>query len=44
MMGSCTVVGMLFGIPAMLTPIITLGAIVYLIVTKQKNTDLHEAH
>ena len=43
MMGTCTAIGMVFGILGMLTPLIAIGAIVYLIVAKRKNTDLHEA-
>ena len=42
MMGSCTRVGMFFGMLRMLTPLIAIGAIIYLIVTKRKNSDLHE--
>lgn len=44
MMGSCTGVGMFFAIFGMLIPLIAISAIIYLIVAKQKNTDLHEAH
>tara|TARA_R110002033_G_scaffold105017_2_gene152412 strand:+ start:1247 stop:1384 length:138 start_codon:yes stop_codon:yes gene_type:complete len=43
MMGSCTAVGMFFGILAMLTPLIAIGAIIYLIVAKRKNSNLDEA-
>lgn len=42
MMGSCTGVGMFFGLLGMLTPLIAIGAIIYLIVAKRKNSDLHE--
>ena len=44
MMGSCTAVGMFFGLLGMLTPLIAIGAIIYLIVATRKNSDLHEAH
>jgi len=43
MMGSCTGVGMLFGMLGMLTPLIAIGAIIYLIGAKRKSSDLHEA-
>jgi len=43
MMGSCTAIGMLFGILGMLTPLIAIGAIIYLVVAKRKNSDLDEA-
>ena len=42
MMGSCTAVGMFFGIFGMLTPLIAIGAIIYLILAKRNNSDLHE--
>lgn len=44
MMESCTLLGMFFGILGMATPLIALGAILYLIFAKRQNTDLHEAH
>ena len=44
MMESCTGLGMFFGLLGMATPLIALGAILYLIVAKRKNSDLHEAH
>ena len=43
MMGSCTGVGMFFGILGMLTPLIAIGAVIYLIFAKRKNSDLREA-
>ena len=43
MMGSCTAAGMFFGVLGMLTPLIAIGAIIYLIVAKRKNLDLQEA-
>ncbi len=42
MMGSCTAVGMFFGMLGMLTPLIAVGAIIYLIVANGRNSDLHE--
>jgi hypothetical protein len=42
MMGSCTGVGIFFGMLGMLTPLIAIGAIIYLIVVKRKKYDLHE--
>ncbi len=43
MMGSCTGVGMFFGMLGMLTPLIAVGAIIYVIVAKRKSSHLHEA-
>jgi hypothetical protein len=43
MMGSCTGVGMFFGMLGMLIPLIAIGVVIYLIVAKRKNSDLHEA-
>jgi hypothetical protein len=43
MMGACTGIGMVFGLLGMATPLIAIGAIVYLVVAKRKNSDLHEA-
>ncbi len=43
-MGSCTGIGKVFGLLGMATPLIAIGAILYLIVAKRKNSDLHEAH
>jgi len=39
MMESCTSLGLL----GMATPLIAIGAIIYLVVAKRKNSDLHEA-
>lgn len=44
MMKSCTAVGMFFGVLGMATPLIALGAIIYLIVAKRNNSDLDGAH
>ena len=41
MMESCTGLGMFFGMLGMLTPLIAIGAILYLIFAKRKNSDLH---
>jgi hypothetical protein len=43
MMGSCTGFGMFFGMFGMLIPLIAIGVVIYLIVAKRKNSDLHEA-
>ena len=43
MMGSCTGVGMFFGMFGMLIPLIAIGAIIYLAVAKRKSFDLDEA-
>jgi hypothetical protein len=43
MMGSCTGVGMFFGMLGMLIPLIAIGAIIYLTVAKRKSFDLDEA-
>ncbi|GGA10941.1 hypothetical protein [Neptunicoccus cionae] len=43
MMESCTAVGMFFGMLGMATPLIAIGAIIYLIVAKRKNSNLDEA-
>ncbi|UWR32936.1 hypothetical protein K3759_13415 [Sulfitobacter sp. W027] len=43
MMGSCTAVGMFFGILGMLTPLMAIGAIIYLVAAKRKNSNLDEA-
>jgi len=42
MMGSCTGVGMFFGILGMSTPLIAVGAIIYLIAAKRENSYLNE--
>jgi hypothetical protein len=44
MMESCTSLGMFFGMLGMATPLIAIGAIIYLIVAKQNNSDLDGAH
>jgi hypothetical protein len=44
MMESCSGLGMFFGMLGMATPLIALGAIIYLIVAKLNNSDLDEAH
>ena len=43
MMGSCTGVGMVFGLLGMLTPLVAIGAIFYLIVAERKSFELDEA-
>ena len=43
MMESCTGIGMVFSLLGMATPLIAIGAIIYLVVAKRKNSDLHEA-
>jgi len=40
MMGSCTGDGVFFGVLGMLTPLTAIGAVTYLIVTKQKNSEV----
>ncbi|MFT6445817.1 MAG: hypothetical protein ACJA1J_002073 [Sulfitobacter pontiacus] len=42
MMESCTSLGMFFGLLGMATPLIAIGVIIYLVVAKRKNSDLHE--
>ncbi|WP_164749940.1 hypothetical protein [Nitratireductor alexandrii] len=44
MMGACTGLGMFFGMLGMLTPLIAIGAILYLVFAKRQDTDLREAH
>lgn len=44
MMGACTGLGMFFGMLGMLTPLIAIGAILYLALAKRQDTDLREAH
>ena len=44
MIGTCMGLGMVFGMLGMLTPLIAIGAIIYLIVAKRKNSNLDEAH
>ncbi len=44
MMGACTGLGMVFGMLGMLTPLIAIGAILYLVFAKRQDTDLREAH
>lgn len=44
MMGACTGLGMFFGMLGMLTPLIAIGAILYLVLAKRQDTDLREAH
>lgn len=43
MMESCTGIGMLFGGLGMATALIAVGAILYLVVAKRRDPDLHEA-
>lgn len=43
MMGSWKAAGVIFGVPGMLTPLIAIGAIIYLIAAKRKNPDQKEA-
>ena len=43
MMGACTGLGMVFGLLGMLTPLIAIGAILYLVLTKRRDSDLREA-
>lgn len=43
MVGSSTAADMVLGVLGMVTPLIAFGAIIYLIVAKRKNSDLHEA-
>ena len=42
-MGSGTGIGMFFGMLAMLTPLITIGAILYLVFAKRQTPKLQEA-
>ena len=42
MMESCTGLGMFFGLLGMATPLIALGAILYLIFARPKHSDLQE--
>ena len=44
MMGACTGLGMFFGMLGMLTPLIAIGAVLYLVLAKRQDTDLREAH
>jgi hypothetical protein len=44
MMGSCTAFGMFFGILGMLTPLIAIGAIIYLVVAKRTKPNPSGAH
>ena len=43
MMGAGTVPGMFFGLPGMVTPVIAIGAILYLVFAKRQDFDLREA-
>ena len=43
MMGCCTGLGMFFGTLGMLTPLIAIGAILYLVLAKPQGSDLREA-
>lgn len=43
-MGACTGLGMFVGLIGMLTPLIAIGAILYLVLAKRQDTDLQKAH
>ena len=43
MMGDCTGFGMVFGLLGMLTPLIAIGAILYLVFAKWQTTEMQEA-
>lgn len=43
MMGCCTGLGMFFGLLGMMTPVIAIGAILYLVFAKRQDSDLREA-
>lgn len=42
MMGCCTATGMVFGLLGMLTPLIAIGAVVYLLSAKSRNHEPDE--
>ena len=44
MMGACTGLGMFFGLLGMATPLIAIGAILYLVLAKRQVPGLREAH
>ena len=44
MMGCCTPTGMFFGLLGMLTPLIALGAVIYLLAAKSRNHRSSEVH
>ncbi|CUJ42537.1 MULTISPECIES: hypothetical protein [Rhodobacterales] len=43
MMGCCTATGMFFGLLGMLTPLIAIGAVIYLFAAKSNNPEYGEA-
>lgn len=43
MMESCTGLGMIFGLLGMAAPLIAISAILYLVVAKRRDPELHEA-
>ena len=44
MMGCCTGLGMFFSLLGMVTPVIAIGAILYLVLAKRQDSELREAH
>ncbi|ARE85662.1 MULTISPECIES: hypothetical protein [Alphaproteobacteria] len=42
MMGCCTATGMFFGLLGMLTPLIAIGAVIYLLAAKSRNHESSE--
>ena len=44
MMGACTGLGMVFGMLGMLTPLIAIGAILYLVLANRQTPEMQEAH
>ncbi len=43
LMGACTGIGMFFGLLGMTTPLIAISAVIYLVVARRQNSDLHKA-
>lgn len=44
MIGTCMGLGMVFGMLGMLTPLIAIGAILYLVFAKRQTPEMREAH
>ncbi|MGK7655087.1 hypothetical protein ACSQ76_22650 [Roseovarius sp. B08] len=44
MMGCCTGRGMFFGLLGMVTPVIAIGAILYLVFAKRQTPKMRESH